>query len=100
MGMNSNAQPGAMQPSQPLSPQQQMALSRLAAMQGVAATPYAGKAAGGAGAQGIAQLAAALLARRRQQALLAGQNPQNPTAVPLASTGPVPLQQPTPLPQQ
>lgn len=85
MGVTNTGQQQA--PPAPMTPQQQ----QLKGLQTVATTPYSGNARGGGAAQGVAQLAAALMARNKQQALLKGnpggaQRPlpvaQNPVAVP------------------
>ena len=57
-------------------------------LQSIASQPYRGNAPGGGAAQGTAQLVAALLAKKRQQALLAG----NPSA----AQNPLPVQQQPP----
>lgn len=76
-----------------LTPQQQMQLQQLKSLRTAAATPYAGSAPGGAAAQGVAQLVAALLARRKQQALMNGQPNQGlqTPQTPAPQTGPMPL---------
>jgi hypothetical protein len=58
MGANTN-------PQQPATPAQQ----QLMGLRSVASTPYQGSAPGGGGAQGAAQLVAALLARKKAQQL-------------------------------
>lgn len=80
------AQSGAQQPvgfnpqTSSLTPQQQVDMSRLRALQGAATTPYSGSAAGGGAAQGIAQLVAALLARRKAQQMQQNMQPTAPAA--------------------
>lgn len=92
MGVNNpTASPASpSQPVQQINPQQAAQLQRIRALQGMALTPYQGSAAGGAGAQGIAQLAAALMARRRQQALLAGNPGGTQQPLPVGTGAPAP----------
>lgn len=85
------------QPAQPLTPQQQSQLAGINRLRAVATTPYSGgNAPNGAAAQGVAQLVAALLARRKQQALQQGR-PNGALQVPQPSTGPTPLPQGAPM---
>lgn len=102
MGVNSTDQQRNLTPQQPLTPQQQ----RLGMLQRAAITPYQGTAQGGGAAQGTAQLAAALMARQREKALLAGNPAGTQAPSPLAQRtalnpngaggmqGPVPLPNP------
>ena len=70
MGVN-NQQSGQPQPyGSQVSPQQALQLQQLKALQGAAVTPYSGSAPGGGAAQGVSQIAAALLARQRQQDMM------------------------------
>lgn len=83
MGVNNNGQ--QQQPQPAMTPQQQ----QLKALQTTAMTPYSGTARGGGAAQGVAQLAAALMARNKQAALLKGNPGGAQQPLPVAQT-PVP----------
>lgn len=107
MGLNNSAQQPAAPGGTSASPQQLAQLQSLQRLRGLASTPYQGGAPGGGASQGVAQLVAALLARRKAQALQQGQ-PNKTLQVPQPSTGPTPLPSqtpqaatgPTPLPSQ
>lgn len=83
-----NAQPMGYDPQMAnLTPQQRLQMMQYKALQGAASTPYRGNAPGGGAANGVAQLVAALLARKKAAQIQQGLQPTGPQMTPTGQNG-------------